>query len=242
MGYFQVRYDSRVVIYDRKIFIRLATGLVVMGGDSCSKGCEFESWHCLLDAHFSHLFVVKIVMCVWKDKRKRIGGRGWPIKKTLQGPQSRFEPCLRSGYFLLLLSECMMATCILLASVRVHEHWWPIEPLWVTPVKAIRVEVEFYIKTVSVPIRLMLIAWTELLFVKKGITCSVIRFGETLLKIISLLGILYLIWGIGMLVGKFSNCKWPNFEQSHLVWLIILQNLFSNLFKYENEIVAFKIS
>ena len=27
MGHFQVRYDSRVVIYDRKAFIRLATGL-----------------------------------------------------------------------------------------------------------------------------------------------------------------------------------------------------------------------
>ena len=26
MLYFQVRYDSRVVIYERKIFIRLATG------------------------------------------------------------------------------------------------------------------------------------------------------------------------------------------------------------------------
>ena len=26
MGYFQVRYDSRVVIYDRRGFIRLATG------------------------------------------------------------------------------------------------------------------------------------------------------------------------------------------------------------------------
>ena len=26
MGYFQVRYDSRVVIYDRRAFIRLATG------------------------------------------------------------------------------------------------------------------------------------------------------------------------------------------------------------------------
>ena len=28
MGYFQVRYDSRVVIYERKMFIRLATGLM----------------------------------------------------------------------------------------------------------------------------------------------------------------------------------------------------------------------
>ena len=26
MGYFLVRYDSRVVIYERKMFIRLATG------------------------------------------------------------------------------------------------------------------------------------------------------------------------------------------------------------------------
>ena len=34
MGYFQVRYDSRVVIYDRRGFIILATGLVVMGGAS----------------------------------------------------------------------------------------------------------------------------------------------------------------------------------------------------------------
>ena len=38
MGCFQVRYDSRVIIYERKLFIRLATGLVVMGGYSCSKG------------------------------------------------------------------------------------------------------------------------------------------------------------------------------------------------------------
>ena len=39
-------------------------GLVAMGGDSCSKGCEFKSRHRILDGHFSHLFVVKIVMCV----------------------------------------------------------------------------------------------------------------------------------------------------------------------------------
>ena len=37
-------------------------GLVVMGGDSCSKGCGLESQHCLLDGNFSHLFVVKIAM------------------------------------------------------------------------------------------------------------------------------------------------------------------------------------
>ena len=37
-------------------------GLVVMGGDSCSEGRGFESQHRILDGHFSHLFVVKIVM------------------------------------------------------------------------------------------------------------------------------------------------------------------------------------
>ena len=38
-------------------------GPVVMGGDSCAKGHEFESWHHILDGHFfTYLFVVKIVM------------------------------------------------------------------------------------------------------------------------------------------------------------------------------------
>ena len=32
MGYFQVRYDSRVVNFERKLFIRLAIGVVVIGG------------------------------------------------------------------------------------------------------------------------------------------------------------------------------------------------------------------
>ena len=39
-------------------------GLVVMGGDSWSKDCEFKFQHHILDGHFSHLFVVKLVMCV----------------------------------------------------------------------------------------------------------------------------------------------------------------------------------
>ena len=33
-------------------------GLVVMGGDSCSKGREFESWHHILDGHFSHTYLL----------------------------------------------------------------------------------------------------------------------------------------------------------------------------------------
>ena len=38
-------------------------GLVVMGGDSHPKGRGFESRYRILDGHFSHLSVVKIVMC-----------------------------------------------------------------------------------------------------------------------------------------------------------------------------------
>ena len=37
-------------------------GLVVMGRDSCSESCEFESWHRILDGHFLYIIVVQIVM------------------------------------------------------------------------------------------------------------------------------------------------------------------------------------
>ena len=43
---------------------------MVMGGDSRPKGRGFESRYWILDGHFSHLFVVKIVMCVLKDENK----------------------------------------------------------------------------------------------------------------------------------------------------------------------------
>ena len=41
-------------------------GLMVMGGDSCSKGRGFVSRRLKLDGHniFSHIFVVRIVMFV----------------------------------------------------------------------------------------------------------------------------------------------------------------------------------
>ena len=53
---------------------------MVMGGDSRSKGCGFESRHCILEGHFSHIFVVKICnVCLKKTKNKRKRGRGWPI-------------------------------------------------------------------------------------------------------------------------------------------------------------------
>ena len=39
-------------------------GLVVMGGDSCSKGRGFESQHRILDRHFFTFICCKIVMFV----------------------------------------------------------------------------------------------------------------------------------------------------------------------------------
>ena len=41
---------------------------MVMGGDSCSKGREFESRHRILDGNFSHLFVVKLYFVFEKTK------------------------------------------------------------------------------------------------------------------------------------------------------------------------------
>ena len=45
-----------------------------------------------------------------------------PIHPRLLG-QGRFKPCFEPGYFLLQLSNCMMETRMLLAGVRVNEHW-----------------------------------------------------------------------------------------------------------------------
>ena len=45
-----------------------------------------------------------------------------PIHLKLLG-QSRFKPCLGPGYVLLQSKDYMMETCMLLAGVRVHEHW-----------------------------------------------------------------------------------------------------------------------
>ena len=43
-------------------------GLLVMGGDSCTEGRGFKSLHHILDGHFSHIFVVKIVILFEKTK------------------------------------------------------------------------------------------------------------------------------------------------------------------------------
>ena len=52
---------------------------VVNGWDLQSEGSEFKSRRRILDRHFSHLFVVRIAMFVWKDENKHKIGRGWPI-------------------------------------------------------------------------------------------------------------------------------------------------------------------
>ena len=57
-------------------------GLVVMGGDSRSKGRGFESQCHILDGHgiFSQWFVVKKLYCLFeKTENKRKRGRDWPI-------------------------------------------------------------------------------------------------------------------------------------------------------------------
>ena len=62
-----------------------SAGLVVMGGDSRSKGCGFKSRYLILERHFSHIFVIKI--CNYFQKRPKINEKrlGWPIflKKIL---------------------------------------------------------------------------------------------------------------------------------------------------------------
>ena len=98
-------YHCRVVIYACKMFIRLATGLVVMGGDSCSKGHEFESQRQILDGHYFTLICCK--NCIVWLKRPKItekeAGVGPFFKKNdpmVDDDQANF---IHSSRFYLLL-------------------------------------------------------------------------------------------------------------------------------------------
>ena len=51
------------------MFIRLATGLVVMGQVSCSEGRGIESRHLILDGHFFTDICCKIVLVTGTDPR-----------------------------------------------------------------------------------------------------------------------------------------------------------------------------
>ena len=54
--------------------------LVVMGDNSCLRGCMFESRYCYsIDRTFLHWFVVKMVLF---DENIRKRGRAWSIKTT----------------------------------------------------------------------------------------------------------------------------------------------------------------
>ena len=55
---------------------------MVMGGESRSKGRGFESRHCILDGHFSHIFVVKICnVCLKRPKINEKEAGVDPFKK-----------------------------------------------------------------------------------------------------------------------------------------------------------------
>ena len=56
-------------------------GLVVIRGDSCSKGRGFEIQHYILDGHFLHIFVVKNVMMFF-EKKKINNKRGRFFKRS----------------------------------------------------------------------------------------------------------------------------------------------------------------
>ena len=57
-----VKRSSTSIVAKISNFMGGSPGLVVMGGDSCSKSHGFKSWHCILNGHFSHGICCKIVV------------------------------------------------------------------------------------------------------------------------------------------------------------------------------------
>ena len=60
-------------------------GLVVMGDDSSSKGCGFESWHHILDGHdiFTLICCKNCIVCLKRPKiNEKEAGVG-PFKKHI---------------------------------------------------------------------------------------------------------------------------------------------------------------
>ena len=57
---------------------------MVMGRDSHSKGRVFESWHRILDGHFSHIFVVKnCTVCLKRPKNEKEARIGPFFKESI---------------------------------------------------------------------------------------------------------------------------------------------------------------
>ena len=69
-------YDSYSHRYHSLGMTREISGLVVMGGDSCSKDCKFESWHHILDGDFFTFICCKNCNVCLKRKNKLKRGRG----------------------------------------------------------------------------------------------------------------------------------------------------------------------
>ena len=57
---------------------------MVMGGDSFSEGRGFKSHYYIQEGHFSHVFVVKIIMFVWKDDNHQKEPGDGPFKNNKQ--------------------------------------------------------------------------------------------------------------------------------------------------------------
>ena len=78
-----------------------------------SLNCETENWK---KKNLNSSYVILWLRIVKK----------WTCRCSWQKiGRGMFKPCFGSGYFLLQLSIGMMEACMLLAGVRVHEHWWP---------------------------------------------------------------------------------------------------------------------
>ena len=56
--------DKRRQAKRKKFNLGGSPGLVIIGDDSCSRGHGFESWHRILDGHFSCL---KSLLTIWQD-------------------------------------------------------------------------------------------------------------------------------------------------------------------------------
>ena len=56
---------------------------MVMGGDSCSEGCAFESWCCILDGHdIFHIDLLRKLYCLFeRQKIKEKEAVNGPFKK-----------------------------------------------------------------------------------------------------------------------------------------------------------------
>ena len=64
---------------------------MVMGGDSHSEGCVFESQCCILDGHYFTLICCKIVLMFKKTKNKQKEAGDGPFKMKNFSGQTRLK-------------------------------------------------------------------------------------------------------------------------------------------------------